>query len=122
MQFDGTTLSRLAASEEVTLETARPDGSLRRTIIWLVVDGGEVFVRSVRGERGHWYQAAIDRPTYVQLLVDDRRMAVVVSPADGESEVARCSSGLALKYAGDPSLPSMLTSRVLSSTLRLEPR
>lgn len=122
MQFDAHTLTALAATQEVTIETKKPDGDLRRTIIWLVVEGGEVFVRSVRGDRGHWYQAALDMPADVHLLVNGRRIAVGASPAVGDDEVARCSHELALKYRGDPALPSMLKPTVLSTTLRLEPR
>lgn len=120
--FDAETFSLLAASEEVEIVTAWPDGRLMRTIIWVVVEGDEVFVRSVRGDRGRWYQAALDRPTDVELRVDGRRIAVRADLAADEASVARCSRGLETKYRRDPSLPSMLRPRVLGTTLRLQPR
>jgi hypothetical protein len=120
--FDADTLRRLDATEEVGIETTRPDGSLRRTIIWVVVESGEVFVRSVRGDRGHWYQAALDRPADVHLVVDGRRVPARAVAAGDDAAIARCSNGLTRKYADDPSLASMLRRNVLATTIRLEPR
>ena len=39
-------------TEEIEIETARPDGPPHRTIIWVVVDGDDAFVRSVNGAGG----------------------------------------------------------------------
>jgi hypothetical protein len=115
-------LGLLADVEEVEVETTRPDGSRLRTVIWVVVDGDDVFVRSVRGDRGRWWQAATDRPDEVALLVGGHRVEVRALPATDEGSVTRCSEALGRKYAGDPSTPSMLKSQVLATTLRLEQR
>jgi hypothetical protein len=115
-------LSLLTGFEEVTIETTRPDGRTRRTIIWVVVEGGQLLVRSVRGDRGHWYQAALDRPADVRLEVGGQWLPVRAMAATDDDSIARCSRQLAVKYAGDPSLPSMLRRNVLATTLRLEPR
>ena len=112
----------MARTKEVRVETTRPDGTVRRRIIWVVVDGSEVFVRSWRGDRGYWYQAALDRPDEVALLVADRRIPVRAVPATDEESVGRCSAGLEAKYRDDPALPSMVQPSVLVHTLRLEPR
>ena len=48
-------LARLARAEEVEIETQAPDGPAHRTIIWIVVDGDEVFVRSSTAPDGRWY-------------------------------------------------------------------
>ncbi len=122
VSFDGQTLNLLDRAQEVELETARPDGTLRHTTIWVVVDGGEVFVRSVRGDRGHWYQAALDAPEQVVLTVDGREMPVRVALTDDDASIKRCSDGLELKYRTDPALASMVRPHVLATTLRLEPR
>ena len=60
--FDAPTLDALDRAMEVEIETLRPDGMPRMTTIWLIVDRGEVFVRSWRGDRGYWYQGALDTP------------------------------------------------------------
>lgn len=122
MQFDAATLRRIDAAYEVDIETTRPDGTSRKTIIWAVVEGGEVFVRSVRGDRGYWYQAALDRPTDVCLLVDGKRLDVQAVAVSDEALIERCSNGLSQKYGADPSLPTMLRKGVLATTIRLVPR
>jgi hypothetical protein len=119
--FDPQTLRRLIDEKEIEIETQRLDGTPRRTVIWIMVDGEDVFVRSWRGDRGYWFQSATDPDAQVALIVDGKRVAVTVHDATDERSVARCSRQLELKYAGDASLPGMLRSSVLGTTLRLEP-
>ena len=54
--FDAETLRLLEETKEVRIETRRDgDSPEHRTIIWVVVVEGEVFVRSVRGQTlGAW--------------------------------------------------------------------
>ena len=121
MPFDPRTLTLLDQSEEVEIETPRPDGSVRGTIIWIMVEGAEVFVRSVRGERGYWFQAATQPGAQVAVVVDDQHIAVTVEAATDARSISACNRALERKYAGDPSLASMLVPAVLGTTLRLEP-
>lgn len=107
---------------EVDVETMRPDGMPRRTTIWLVVDRDEVFVRSVRGERGYWYQAARESPEQVSLHVGGRTIPVRVVSATDEDTVDRCSRALQQKYSADPATRTMVRPNVLGTTLRIEPR
>jgi hypothetical protein len=120
--FDPATLARIDAAYEVDIESTRPDGTTRSTTIWAVVDDGDVFVRSWRGDRGYWYQAALDRPDELALIVDGERLPVRAHAASDEHGSGRCSAGLSKKYRRDSSLPGMLLPRVLPTTLRLEPR
>ena len=108
----------LARAEEVEIETTSPTGVVHQTIIWVVVDGEDVFLRSVNGDGARWYREAIARPD-IALLAEGRRLAArVVAAADPES-VERCSAALRTKYAGDPSLGSMLRPHTLPTTLRV---
>lgn len=108
----------LASAEEITIETRSPGNDVHRTIIWVVVDGEDVFVRSVRGDRGRWYREALANPE-VALLVDGRVIpAHVVAAADPDS-IARCSSALIAKYRADPAIASMLRPSTLPTTLRV---
>src|SRR5215213_8721938 len=118
--FDRPTLDLLDRALEVDIETMRPDGMPRRTTIWLMVDGPDVFVRSVRGERGHWYQAARESPDDVTLHVDGRSVPVRVVSTSDEVSINRCSRALAQKYGTGDSTSSMLRDVVLGTTLRLE--
>jgi hypothetical protein len=120
--FDAPTLDMLDRAMEVEIETLRPDGMPRMTTIWLIVDDGEVFVRSWRGDRGYWYQGALDSPGDVTLHVAGRTIPVRVVQATDETSINRCSIALERKYAGDPATPSMVRPGVLGMTLRLEPR
>jgi hypothetical protein len=120
--FDSQTLDALDRAMEVEIETLRPDGMPRMTTIWLIVDRGEVFVRSWKGDRGYWYQGALDSPDGVALHVGGRTIPVRVVPAIDEASISRCSAALERKYSGDPATPSMVRPAVLSTTLRLEPR
>jgi hypothetical protein len=120
--WDAETLNLLDGTKEVRIETMRPDGSIRRTIIWIVVDDGEVLVRSWKGDRGHWYQAALDAPDAVNLSVGKARFPVRAVLADDEATIERCSRALEAKYRGDPATTSMILPYNLATTLRLEPR
>jgi hypothetical protein len=120
--FDGDLLKRLDERREVRIETVRPDGTTRLTIIWIVVEQGEVYVRSWKGERGYWYQAAREEPEQVWLVIDKRRVPVVAVSAGDEESISRCSAGLRRKYARSGSLAGMLNADVLHTTMRLEPR
>jgi hypothetical protein len=105
----------------VIVETERLDGKRRRTVIWVVVVDDDVLVRSVRGERGYWFQRALDRPGSVALIADGRTIPVRAVPAIDAQSIARCSAGLSAKYRG-ASLHSMLQPHTLETTLRLVPR
>ncbi len=100
----------------------RPDGSVRSTVIWVVVDGSDAFVRSWKGDRGHWFQAVLDSPEGVALKVGKARFPVRAVIADDDDSIERCSRALQRKYEGDPSTPSMVRPYNLATTLRLVPR
>ena len=120
-QFDADVVGLLNGAEEIEIETqAAPQDPVRRTIIWVVVDGGEVFVRSVRGVRGRWYHRITANPV-AALQAGGRRIPVRAVPAADERSVARASAAYQRKYKGDPSTPSMVRDEILETTLRLEP-
>jgi hypothetical protein len=111
----------LAAAVEIEIETrADRDAPAHRTIVWVVTDAADVFVRSVNGARARWYREATTRPE-VTVHAAGRRIAARVVPAADEPSIARTSAALERKYAGDPDLPSMLVPEILETTLRLEP-
>ena len=108
----------LARTEEVIIETTSASGAVHRTIIWVVVDGEDVFLRSVKGDRGRWYREAIARPEVVLEAGTTRLPARVVAAADPDS-VERCSAALTGKYRADPALRTMLRPDTLPTTLRV---
>ena len=121
VSFSGEDLAAIDAAEEVRIETQAPGGDAHRTIIWIMVDDGEVFVRSVDGERGRWYQEAKANPA-VAIHLDGRRLPATAIPADDPDSIERVSAALNRKYAGHGgSLRSMLQPHNFATTLRLEP-
>jgi hypothetical protein len=121
MSFDPGFVDEVAATHEVEIETRRSSGQTTRTIIWVVVDGGQVYVRSVRAEAGKWYRRLRASPTGT-LHVGGRAAAVRAVPVDDPAEVERVSAALGRKYARQASsLASMLRPETLPTTMRLEP-
>jgi hypothetical protein len=118
----------IAEREEVVIETSAPSrgpGATRKTIIWIVAHGPHVFVRSVRGEKGRWYQELLAEPEATLHFRGKPKLPSVavcgIHAPDAES-VAACSRALEAKYrryAG--SLEAMLTPDTLPTTVRLEP-
>jgi len=108
----------LARTEEVKIETRSATGDVHRTIIWVVVEGEDVFIRSVRGETARWYREALTHPD-VGLEADGRRLAVRVAAAADPDSVERSTAALAAKYSADPALRMMVRPRALPTTLRV---
>jgi len=121
VSFSGEDLAAIDVAEEVQIETQAPGGAAHRTIIWIMVDDGEVFVRSVNGEDGRWYKEAKANPA-VAIHVDGRRLPATAIPADDPDSIDRVSDALRRKYPNQgASLRSMLQPHNFATTLRLEP-
>lgn len=111
-------LGLLDREREVDIETTTPDGSSRRTVIWVVVVDGVPYIRSYRAERGVWYREIVERPQ-ATIVSGERRIPVSAVPATDPASLAACSRGFEEKYAGDPSVPAMNRPEALATTLRL---
>ena len=110
------------SAEEVDIETSRGDGAtVHRTTIWAVVDGGDVYVRSLNGTRGRWYRELIGSGEGVLHVDGDSFEVRAVLAADPDS-IERTSEGFRRKYADSPYVDSMLVDDILETTVRLEPR
>jgi hypothetical protein len=118
MPLEQEQLERISQTKEIVIETRRGE-RVFGTIIWVVVDDGEVFVRSVRGEEGRWYQRALSNPN-VALTVGEDRFDFMAVPASDATSVERTSDALSRKYRGR-SLEMMLLPKTLGTTLRLDP-
>ena len=112
-------LQEIGDAREVTIETRRGD-RVSGTVIWVVVAGDDVYVRSVRGESGRWYQRAVVDPE-VALRVSDARLEFTAVPANDPDSIESVSEALRQKYRGR-SLENMLRVETLGTTLRLDPR
>ena len=119
--FPPDVLDLMARTGEVDIETRATDGTIHRTIIWLVVTDGVAYVRSYHGATARWYREIMADPRGA-LIVGGRRIEVRALPATDEASVDACSRGLWAKYPEDPATPAMVATTVLDTTLRLEPR
>jgi hypothetical protein len=121
--FDPEILRLLDETEEVRIETRRDDDAPEhRTIIWVVVVEGEVFVRSVRGPKGRWYREISANPDGA-LHVEDDRIPVRAAPATDEATVDAVSAAFRSKYqqSSPASTEAMLRPETLPTTLVLSP-
>jgi hypothetical protein len=119
MPFSQDDLDRIDRVKTIRIETSRPGGPVHSTIIWAVVDGQEVFVRSWRGPGARWYREASANPEVAVRIEKDRLPARAVPATDADS-VARASAALLRKYDGDPAARSMVRDEILGTTLRIE--
>ena len=119
-RFDAETLALLDSTEEVDVVARRADGSERRTIIWVMVDGTDVYLRSVRGPAGRWFRDLSANPEGA-LDVAGRRVAFRAVQAADPRSIEACNQALQRKYEGIPGYAEMLQEHTLETTLRLEP-
>jgi hypothetical protein len=120
VSFPREDLALLGQTAEVEIETQAPAGPAHRTVVWIAVDGDDVFVRSYRGATARWYREALANPR-VAILVDGRRLAATATSASDPASVERVSHALTEKYAGDPAVRAMVAPETLPTTLRLVP-
>lgn len=113
---------RLETVREVDIETRRADDApVHRTTIWPVVDAGEVYVRSLRGADGRWYQELTANPLAVVHVAGEAIPVRGVAASDPES-VERATAGFRRKYSDSEYLTTMIRDDILDTTVRLEPR
>jgi hypothetical protein len=121
--FDAETLRLLDETKEVSIETRRDaDSPEHRAIIWVVVVGGDVFVRSVRGPKGRWYREISSNPEGA-LHVEGERIPVRATPAADDTTVDAVSDAIRSKYeqTSPKSTASMVRPDTLPTSLKLSP-
>jgi hypothetical protein len=117
--FPADTMRELRDLREVVIRTEKHPKSA--VVIWVVVAGDEVFVRSWRGTKGRWYRdLAAGGPATLEFA--GRRLAVQAVPASDPAAVARASREFLSKYRPSSHADEMVRSEILPTTLRLEPR
>jgi len=114
--------AQLALLDETYEVRIRTRGATRTftTIIWIVVADGTVYVRSVDGEDGNWYQRALV-DSRVEVIVGDQQIPFTAVHVDDRDEIDTVSNALRAKYSPGGSLDRMVRDEVLGTTLRLDP-
>ena len=117
--FPADTVRELRDVREVVIRTEKHPKSA--VVIWVVVAGEEVFVRSWRGTKGRWYRdLAAGGPATLEFA--GRRLAVQAIPAADPAAVAGASREYLRKYHRSPYAQTMVKPENLPTTLRLKPR
>ena len=117
--------SRLGSEDEIHVLSIRPDGTARKPVTtWMVTDGDQVYVRSVKGTEGTWYRHV--RATDLA-HVTARGVAADVSVEDASADAGlgnRLDTAYRTKYQryAQRIVDSVLTPAAKESTLRLMPR
>lgn len=113
-------LETLDRIKEIRVAGRRQDGSLRTlTIVWQVVVGGCLYVRSVRGAEGAWYQGVLrHHEGTISWDGETRDVTYLPDPSvDDELDAAYFK-----KYGTGSSSRAMTTAQARATTLRVEPR
>ena len=116
-------LWKIGESDEVQIDTRRdPKSPLHRTTIWIVPTEYGVYIRSVKGRKGRWYQEALANPL-VTARVGRRKVTARADPEHNPLVIRAVNAGYRKKYGErwpDDTKP-MLRRSVLPTTLRLTP-
>src|SRR5437660_1140982 len=98
MSFDAETLELWQRTAEIEIETSRGDGApVHRTVIWIVADGDNAYVRSVRGPAGRWYRELRANPRGA-VHAGGKRVEVVAEEASDPAAIERVTELLRQKY------------------------
>jgi hypothetical protein len=118
-------LERLGNADEIRLASVRRDGSLRRPVtMWMVTDGGDLYVRAVKGVDGPWYRY-LRGTDLAHISAGGVDVDVHAEDASTDPDLAnRLDAAYQEKYARYPAAPvrSVLSPLAQASSLRLIPR
>ncbi len=120
--WNNSDLTEIGTAEELDLESERADGTLRAPVtMWVVRAGDRLYVRSVKGVDGPWYQGTRSR-LRGRIEAGGVRADVAFHDAD-PGEYADVDAAYREKYGRYTSIVDhVLTDRARASTLRLESR
>ena len=121
--WSGDELSKLGDGEEVQIASVRRDGKLGRPVTtWVIRQGDDLYVRSVRGRSGHWFRGVQERH---EGRIRAGRVQKDVTFVDGDDaigdQIDAAYRNKYRRYTG-PILNSVLTPAARAATLKIVPR
>ena len=122
-QWTGDQLDRFARAEEVQIASVRRDGVLSKPVtVWVVRQGDDIFVRSVRGRSAHWFRGTQERNEgRIQVAGVQQDVTFVDADHNIDDEVDAAYRAKYRRYAGSI-LNSVLTPEARLTTIKLAPR
>ena len=119
--FRADDLELLSDIEEIEVETETLQEQPHRRTVWVVVVGSDVYVRSVNGKEGHWYQELVAKSA-CSVYADDRRIPVQGVPVSDAAIQAQVNVAYVRKYSMYPDDVAWLVGPdVFPTTLKLQP-
>jgi hypothetical protein len=115
-------VDRIGAAEELDLASGRRDGTLRKPVtMWVVRDGDDLYVRSVKGRGSSWFRGAQNRHEAHIRAGDVERDVTLVETNDVDDEL---DTAYHTKYGRRyPSIVlSIVAPEARAATLKLVPR
>ena len=116
-------LDKIGRAEEVQIASVRQNGTLRKPVtVWVVRQGDDLYIRSVRGRSGDWFRGAQERHEG-RISASGLEKDVTFEDAnhDLDDEIDAAYRTKYNRYAGRI-LNSCLTPEARSTTLKVVPR
>ncbi|GIF00418.1 DUF2255 family protein [Paractinoplanes rishiriensis] len=120
MAWDAQTLDGLADAREIDLIVPAPGRPVVRVPVWVVAVGGELYVRSWKGDAGLWYRRA-RRHGAGSVAADGREHPVRFVGSSDPALDAAVDKVFLTKYADSETAVAMTRPPAAGTTLRLEP-
>ena len=115
-------LAAIAEAEELTLASLRADGTLRRPVtMWVIRDGGDLYVRSVNGREAAWFRGAQTRhQARIRAGGVEKDVSLAETGEAGEQIDAAYEAKYGTRY---PTIvPSIVAPQARAATLKLVPQ
>jgi hypothetical protein len=122
--WTSTELDKIGKADELTIESQRKDGTLRKPVtIWVVRVGDELYIRSVNGRASGWFRGVLTRHAgriRAGGVVKDVDFVEVSDPA----AIAQVDAAYRSKYGHYPAqyVDPMVVPLSQAATIRLAPR
>jgi hypothetical protein len=122
-QWTSDQLEKVGRAEELQIASVRRDGTLRKPVtIWVVRQGDDLYVRSVRGRSAHWFRGTQEKHEgRIRAAGVQQEVTFVDAGHDTDDDVDAAYRAKYRRYAGGI-LNSVLTPDARSTTIKLVPR
>jgi hypothetical protein len=117
-------LAEIGGAEEVQIAPLGRDGTLGKPVtVWVARDRDDLYVRSVRGRKGHWFRGTQEKyEGRIRAGGVQQDVAFVVADHDMDDAVDDAAYRAKYRRYAGSILNSVLTPEARSTTIKLVPR
>ena len=122
-QWTSDQLDKVGRAEELQIASVRRDGTIRKPVtIWVVRQGDDLYVRSVKGRSAHWFRGTQEKHEgRIRAGGVQQDVTFVDAGHDTDDDVDAAYRAKYRRYTGGI-LNSVLTPDARSTTIKLVPR